>query len=208
MGVHRQELPVPRDEFEGREELFTNRYEELKGYDIGDYTYGRPQIIDYESYPTVEKFTHISIGKYCSIADGVKILKGGNHRVDWISTYPFNFFEASAAHLKGHPTTRGDVRIGNDVWIGRDVTILSGVRIGDGAVIGAGSIVVKDVPAYAIAAGNPARTLKYRFEAEDIQRLLANPWWQLPHEKVKMLIPLLMSGNIKDLVSKISNQAW
>ncbi len=52
--------------------------------------------------------------------------------------------------------------IGNDVWIGANVTILKGVRVEDGAVIGAGSVVTKDIPAYAIAVGNPTRVVKYR----------------------------------------------
>lgn len=68
------------------------------------------------------------------------------------------------------------VEIGNDVWIGDNVVILKG-KIGDGAVIGAGAVVTRDVPPYAIVAGNPARVIKYRFDDETIRKLLKEKWW-------------------------------
>ena len=63
-----------------------------------------------------------------------------------------------------HPISKGDVKIGNDVWLGLNSTILSGITIGDGAVVGCNSVVTKDIPPYAIVAGNPAKTIKYRSE--------------------------------------------
>lgn len=83
---------------------------------------------------------------------------GGNHRTDWLTTYPFGhihkdiFTNFSGV---GHPATKGSVVIGNDVWIGTNVTIMSGVSIGDGAVIANNSHVVKDVLPYSIVGGNP-----------------------------------------------------
>jgi acetyltransferase-like isoleucine patch superfamily enzyme len=107
-----------------------------------------------------------------------------NHRVDWISTYPFPAFTDKFPEAKGieqFVTTKGDVTIGNDVWIGQHVTILSGVTIGDGAVIGAHSVVGKSIPPYAIAVGNPARVIRYRFDEKTIEMLLKIQWWNWPY---------------------------
>ena len=78
--------------------------------------------------------TKLKIGKFCSIADNVTIFLGGEHRNDWVSTYPFNALLKNYEHIEGHPKSKGDVIIGNDVWIGSRVVILSGVKIGDGAI--------------------------------------------------------------------------
>lgn len=80
------------------------------------------------------------------------------------------------------PPSRGRstaVKIGNDVWFGAGAIVLKGVNIGNGAVIGAGAVVTKDVPPYAIVAGNPARVLKLRFDADVIKSLLASKWWDM-----------------------------
>lgn len=81
--------------------------------------------------------------------------------------------------------------IGNDVWIGYGVTILGGVKIGNGAVIGASAVVAKDIPPYAIAVGNPARVVKYRFDEETIRKLLAVKWWNWSLEKIADNFPLM-----------------
>ena len=114
------------------------------------------------------------LGKYCSVADNVKVFLGGDHRVDWITTFPFN----------GASTTKGDIHIGNDVWLSHGVTIMSGVTIGDGAIIAANSHVVKDVAPYAIHGGNPAKFIRYRFENEIITLLMELKWWDLPENVV------------------------
>ena len=114
------------------------------------------------------------LGKYCSVADNVKVFLGGDHRVDWITTFPFN----------GASTTKGDIHIGNDVWLSHGVTIMSGVTIGDGAVIAANSHVVKNVEPYAIHGGNPAKFIRYRFENEIITLLMELKWWDLPENVV------------------------
>lgn len=111
---------------------------------IGEYTYHGT--INVKSWITKSFF---SIGKFCSIAGPLNIFLDGNHRVDWISTYPFPGFAdkfPEAKHIEDFVATHGDVVIGNDVWIGQDVTILSGVTIGDGAVVGAHSVVGKSIP--------------------------------------------------------------
>jgi acetyltransferase-like isoleucine patch superfamily enzyme len=145
----------------------------------------------------------VKVGSFCSIADNVTIFIGGNHRTDWVTTYPFGHIHKDVFnhHGKGHPATKGDVVIGNDVWIGSGSTILSGVTIGDGAVIAANSVVVKDIPAYAIAAGNPAIALNFRFTRSQIERLLENPWWELPDSRINDLIPLLCSNDIEALIA-------
>ena len=145
-----------------------------KKYSIGDNTYGNPTIFSYLSE------SKLIIGKYCSIAQDVTIILGGNHRVDWITTYPFSALFDEAKHIKGHPSTKGDIKIGNDVWIGMGTTILSGVNIGDGACIASKSLIIKDVPPYAIVGGNPAKIIKYRFNDAEIKALLKICWWNWP----------------------------
>ena len=145
----------------------------------------------------------VKVGSFCSIADNVTIFIGGNHRADWVTTYPFGHINQNVFpwHGKGHPATKGDVVIGNDVWIGSGSTILSGIRIGDGTVIAANSVVVKDIPAYAIAGGNPAKVLKMRFSRKQIDKLLQNPWWELSDSRINDLIPLLCSNDIEALIA-------
>lgn len=165
----------------------------LKGeqYHIGDYTYGNPKVLFGKSG------AHLTIGKFCSISVGVEIFLGGNHRIDWISTYPFNSlpkYFPEGKNIKGHPATNGDVTIGNDVWIGKNVTIMSGVTIGDGVVIAANAVVVKDIGDYEIWGGNPARFIKKRFDAPTIEKLKAEKWWDWDIDKIK--------NNIEKLCSK------
>jgi acetyltransferase-like isoleucine patch superfamily enzyme len=104
--------------------------------------------------------TTLEIGAFCSIASGVKIFLGGEHRVDWVTTYPFNALWEQSSHFKGHPKSKGDVIIGNDVWIGFESVILSGIKIGDGAVVGTRSVVTQDIPPSAIIFGNCAKVLR------------------------------------------------
>jgi len=165
-------------------------------YAIGHYTYGRPRVV------SGGEGTSLRIGKYCSISTQVIIFLGSEHRKDWISTYPFPYLWKEASWIKGHPYSKGDVVIGNDVYIGYHVIILSGVAIGDGAAIGAGSVVTKDVPPYAIVAGNPAQIVRYRFSEETIQKLLEIKWWDWPDEKVKENVHLICSDSIDEFVKK------
>jgi hypothetical protein len=109
--------------------------------------------------------------------------------------------------LDGHDATRGDVTIGHDVWIGSQAMIMSGVSIGHGAVIAARAVVTKDVAPYAIVGGNPARELRKRLPEVDIAALLDVRWWDLPTERVKALLPLLMSENVGELVARIRHGA-
>ena len=162
---------------------------------VGEFTYGNPRVYSWENR------TSIKIGKYCSIAADVTILLGGEHRLDWVSTFPFMEFQEDwpeASLLEGHPSSKGDIFIGNDVWIGNGATILSGVRIGHGAVVGAGSLVSRDVPDYSIVNGNPLRLNRMRFEEEIISALLEIAWWDWPTEIVRKNFRSILSTPTKE----------
>lgn len=170
------------------------------GYDIGEFSYGRPKV----RFP--ESRRKLTIGRYCSFADKVEILLGGNHRTDWATTFPFSAFPElwpSAPRTEDYHSTRGDVVIGHDVWLGSGAMIMSGVNVGHGAVVAAHAIVTKDVPPYAIVGGNPAKIIRYRFDEATIAALLEARWWDLPREKIATLIPLLQSDRIKELVAAV-----
>lgn len=163
---------------------------------IGSFTYGIPKVY-------FQGFNKLNIGKYCSISNRVVIFLGGEHRTDFVSTFPFNQFSPSHRNLEGHPTSRGDVTIGNDVWVGYGSLIVSGVTIGDGAVIGANSIVTRSVPPYAIVAGNPAKIIRYRFPTEVIEKLMTVKWWDWSHEEVDKAIPIIFNADISAFLSYV-----
>lgn len=143
----------------------------------------------------VGAFTHINggsiaateIGRYCSIAPGVVIGQGG-HPLDRITVSPLTWQSDFAgwdrcapevlATTAPAPALRGTTRIGHDVWLGQNVFVKAGLTIGNGAVVAAGAIVVKDVPAYAIVGGNPARIIRMRFSDSIIERLERSRWWE------------------------------
>uniref|UniRef100_A0A6C0KY65 Acetyltransferase n=1 Tax=viral metagenome TaxID=1070528 RepID=A0A6C0KY65_9ZZZZ len=165
---------------------------------FGKYTYGTPNVF------WRNDDAKLTVGKFCSIASNVNIYLGGNHRQDWVSTYPFghinkNIFDNSDGH--GHPSTKGDVIIGNDVWIGNNTTIMSGVTIGDGAVIANNSHVVKNVDPYSLFGGNPAKFIKYRFTPEQIEKLLEIKWWDWDENKINKFIPLINNDNIDEFIN-------
>lgn len=165
-------------------------------YQIGVGTYGRPEIIYYDAGATLK------LGNYCSIAPGVKILLGGEHHIEYVTTYPFSLLLDEAKNLSGYPYSKGNVIIGNDVWIGQDALILSGIRIGDGAVIAGRSVVTSDVEPYSVVAGNPARHIKFRFSQEVIDTMLRIAWWNWPTSEIKKAWPLLQSPNIHEFIAR------
>ncbi len=96
---------------------------------------------------------------------------------------------------------KGGATIGNDVWIGYDALIMPGVKIGNGAIVSSRSVVVKDAPAYAVVGGNPARVLKERFSAEDVEALESIAWWNWPIEKITQNLEHIVSADIDALKS-------
>ena len=144
------------------------------------------------------------IGKFCSLACGVRFLfNSANHSMKSLSTYPFPlFFEEWGLDKKDVAASwdnKGDIVIGNDVWIGYEAVVMAGVTIGDGAVIGTRAVVTKDVPAYTIVGGIPAKTIRKRFPDETIDALLALKWWDWPEEKISENLGAIQSGRIDKL---------
>lgn len=169
---------------------------------IGKYTYGEMPKIHWKN-------ANLIIGKFCSIASNCHIYLGGNHRTEWITTYPFGHIHENVFNNfngEGHPKTNGDVLIGNDVWIGDNVTIMSGITIGDGAVIACNSHIVKNVEPYSIVGGNPAKLIKYRFTKEQIDELLVLKWWNLDDKQINMILPLLCNSDINNFIYTLRNK--
>jgi len=136
-----------------------------------------------------ENGASLTIGKFCSIGQNCQIYLGAEHRVDWISTFPFEQKFPGSPKVVGHPKSKGDIIIGNDVWIGDNVMILSGISIGDGAVIGAGSVVSKNIPRYQIWLGNPIMMSTFRNDPKVA-------WWNWEYQEILNAIGLLTSPNI------------
>jgi acetyltransferase-like isoleucine patch superfamily enzyme len=151
----------------------------------------------------------IRVGAFASIADNVELIPGGNHRLDWVSTYPFRVkFRLPGAITDGHPWSKGDIVIGNDVWIGTGARILSGVVVGDGAVVGAAAVVTTDVRPYAVVAGNPAREVKRRFDDATVEALLRIRWWDWPDEELLQHVDGLCSDDVRgflDLAQQVTD---
>ncbi len=174
---------------------FTCDLIEETNIEIGAYSYGKPKIHRWS-----QKYG-VRIGKFCSIADDVHLLVDGNHRSDWISTYPFGRLLENFPKNREHPTGKGNIEIGNDVWIARGAVILSGVRIGNGAVIAAASVVAKDVEDYEIVGGNPALRIAFRFSQEEIESLLRIAWWNWPIDKIREQLHLIETPNIEEFIN-------
>lgn len=170
---------------------------------IGTGTYGTPTIRVWRGRDGVNRGGRVSVGRYVSIADHVEIFTGGEHRTDWVSTYPFRErLGLRGAGIDGHPRSKGDVVIGNDVWIGAGATILSGSEIGDGAVIAARAVIAGSVRPYAIVAGNPAREVRSRFDVLTVQALLRIRWWDLPEDIIRERISELSDDAIDTFIGK------
>ena len=127
-----------------------------------------------------------AIGGFCSIADNC-IIGGASHPIEWVSTSPVfhrgkNILRKNYSNHEFNTTEK--TYIGNDVWIGNNCLIKSGIKINDGAVIGMGSVVTKDVGAYEIWGGNPARLIRKRFSDDKIENLLEIKWWNFEDTKL------------------------
>jgi chloramphenicol O-acetyltransferase type B len=197
--VARWDLVRARSELARNPVVAAERAEQV--YERGKGTYGSPRVHAWGEGAVLR------VGSYCSIADGVQIYLGGEHRTDWVSTFPFSRFSEAARQIPGHPATKGDVTIGHDVWIGAEAVILSGISIGSGAVIGARAVVTRDVPPYAVAAGNPARVVRERFDEQTVQRLLAIRWWEWEDDRIEKALPMLLNPDISAFLDAAEAEA-
>jgi acetyltransferase-like isoleucine patch superfamily enzyme len=145
--------------------------------------------------------SELVIGKFCSIAIGVTVMLGGNHRTDWITTYPFGRARSNALggqDITGQILSKGNVTIGNDVWLGSSARIMSGVTIHDGAVVAADAVVTRDVAAYTMVGGNPARVIRSRFSPDIVDLLQQLSWWDLPPQQIQEIIKDLCAAPRED----------
>ena len=159
---------------------------------IGAYTYGNPILRG--------NHNNVTIGKYGSFGENTLIDSGFSHNYKNVSTYPFQANMAGCSHLPLNLKIKGDVVIGNDFWCGEQCVIMSGVTIGDGAIIGMRGIVTKDVKPYEIIVGNH-RSIGFRFNPEQIEKLLQIKWWDWLDEKVRANAHLLLSENIDNFIN-------
>ncbi|MGC0371883.1 MAG: hypothetical protein DGJ47_000584 [Rickettsiaceae bacterium] len=172
---------------------------------VGDYTY-------YDDPDDVHNFEKnvlylfdfmpdkLKIGKFCQIATGAKfIMNGANHPMNGFSTFPFKAFSKEWSKADLIPVYKGDTTIGHDVWIGNSATIMPGVNIGNGAIIASNSVVTKNVAPYEIVGGNPAKTIRKRFDDDTINFLNEIQWWDWPIEKINKNVHILSSGNLEKI---------
>ena len=169
----------------------------LLDVEMGDYSYvvNDPQI------------TYTTIGKFCSIAAMTRI-NPGNHPMHRATQAHFTY--RSSAYFPGETDDAEffawrksyRIHIGHDVWIGHGAIVLPGRNIGTGAVIAAGAIVTKDVPAYTIVGGNPARPIKRRFPEDIADRLARLAWWDWDHDALRSALPDFRKLAIEDFLEK------
>ena len=162
---------------------------------------------DYSYVVNDAQITYTTIGKFCSIAAMTRI-NPGNHPMHRATQAHFTY--RASAYFPGESDDAEffawrrshHIHIGHDVWIGHGAIVLPGRNIGTGAVIAASAIVTKDVPAYTIVAGNPARPVKRRFPEEIADRLAALAWWNWDHETLRHALPDFRKLAIEDFLGK------
>src|SRR5436190_6869502 len=152
--------------------------------EIGRHTYGYSG----DTFAIHTEGARVIVGAFCSIHFDARILGGGEHVLSRASTFPLNalLFDR-AKRTAPDAVDTGPTVIGNDVLIGLGAIVLGGVTVGDGAVVGAGAVVNKSVPPYAVVAGNPAQIVRYRFESEIRDRLLALRWWEWSDDQIRAM---------------------
>jgi virginiamycin A acetyltransferase len=176
---------------------------------VGDYTYyddpQGPERFETENvlYHFAEVGDKLIIGKFCALAHGVKfIMNGANHQLNGFSTYPFFIFGNGweyATPAADEYTSKGDTILENDVWLGYEALVMPGVNVGNGAIVASRAVVTRDVPAYTIVAGNPARVVKQRFADEVIAELQQIQWWDWSADKISRHLRSITSADLSAL---------
>lgn len=160
---------------------------------VGNNVYGKLNVY---SWGTKEE--KLQIGNFCSIANNVHFILGGNHYLNHFSTYPFKRMVLGDEEQEA--VTKGPIVLEDDVWIGQDSIILSGSTIGRGSVIAAGSVVTKSVEPYSIVGGNPARLIRYRFDDELRLKMMSVNFEKLDNNFVTQNIEKLYSDSSEDII--------
>lgn len=170
---------------------------------IGAYSYGAPTLRLYRGDQA-----RVRIGRFTAIApDGVIFYPGGGHRTDWVTAYGIRaVFDLPGAYEDGTPSSRGDIVVGNDCWIASDAVVTSGVTIGDGAVVATRAVVTRDVRPYAVVAGDPAREVRRRFPADQVEALLRIAWWDWPIEQVLEHVDLLCAPDVAGFIRRFDSR--
>lgn len=187
--------------------VYLNQVIDHPNIEIGDFTY-------FNSFQPVDDWAgriapylyagapeRLLIGKFGQFANGALfITSSANHPMRGFSTYPFAIFDpVSMGAYAEENAARGDTIVGNDVWIGHDARILPGVSIGDGVIVAAGAVVARDVPPYAVVAGNPAKVVRMRFPEDVIAKLLQLRWWDWPVDHIGENLEAIAGGDIEAL---------
>ena len=179
--------------------------------EVGDFTIYNDFVNDPRDFEKNNVLYHypinndrLIIGKFCSIACGVKfIFNCANHTLKSLSTYTFPLFfeewDLPKLEVSSAWDNKGDIVIGNDVWIGYDAVIMAGVTIGDGAIIGTRAVVTKDVEPYSIVGGVPAKEIRKRFAPDVIKKLTELQWCNWAQDKIQKSLNAIQSGDVEAL---------
>ncbi len=167
-------------------------------FSAGHHLSGRPVVAIYTA-----DGGSVRAGSFLYVEEDVETLVGGNHRMDWVATFPVREIYDLPGHHVGIPWSKGDIVIGHGVRLGRGSRVLSGLTIGDGAAVSPSSVVTRDVPPYTLVAGNPAREVGRRFDARIVQRLSQTLWWDWPDDLIVWRLDRLTRGRAHMLVPQL-----